>query len=219
MADSLAFLANCPVPDEFLIFVKADSVVAIHNANVMRTYVSVAYGELGNADILQKYLKGTLSYLPFRYIKPDLDVISPYCLTGVSDIRIETDAEMARIAYNPLAPSRLSAIFAFGDEATAQKASIIHGWDINTLRRTKLEPGPLTRVWKANMEIVSLMRNLYPAFSLDPATLQDVWSSNWSGQGNIRIMGPDPANLATRKAYESETTWEYLIEGRVRFLD
>ncbi len=220
LPDDISIQSNCEVPDLFFIFVRSDLFIAKWNSETVKTFVSAAFGELElNPSLVPKYIDGTVNYLPFRYIEPDIKTISPYCLSAMTDIRIETDAELIRMSMFPLAPSRLSSIYAFADDSTVQKASLVHGWDINTVKRVKLNPSPLTRVWKANMEIVSLMRNIYPAFGLDSRSINEVWRAYWACEGNIQVIGPNLEVIGLRKRYESGVTWEYLIEGRVTFLD
>ena len=48
---------------------------------------------------------------------------SPYMLSAINDYRIEYDAEVFREKNYPLYPSRLSALYAFGDLETSKYVS------------------------------------------------------------------------------------------------
>jgi hypothetical protein len=202
------------VPNEFYIFVNHYNPQPIHNLNFSKSFISAAWTNCSMDDgFLQKYISGTATYLPFSPTQQDCKVISPYCITAMNDYRVEFDAEVCRYSFYPLYPSRLSAIFAFSDFASCLKISKKWGWDIQTVKKFKLIEDHLTRVIKVNMEIVSLARYAYRISYLDAEGLNKLWRHYWSGGGRMEMELPTAE--FTRKRYNSEEIFEYLIEGKV----
>ncbi len=125
---------------------------------------------------------------------------------------MEYDAELCRKYYYPKYPSRLSAIFAFGDYETCKKVNRKYGWDLSTVKKFRLNIDNLIRVIKVNMEIVSLMRTAYKIGFFDDKTKDDIWKKYWNGTGDIDLELPDVES--ERKIYHSGEIFEYLIEGK-----
>jgi len=201
------------VPAEFLIFVSQLNPTTYHNFNLIGQFSSGAFSSasLGN-EYLQKYLKGQFRFLPYEPAPMDAVMLSPYFMTAINDYRIEYDAEVYREKHCPLYPSRLSAIYAFGDYETCVSVNKKYGWLLTDVHRFKLLDHPLNRVAKVNMEHVSLARHAYKV-----SMLQDVdrlWAGYWSGFDNLVLELPAPGYQ--RKNYESGVIWEYLIEGAVQ---
>ena len=204
--------------DVFFIFVSFLRGMTAHNLRVTRTFTSAAWSQATfDPEFCSKYLSGTAVYQPFFPGANDLKVISPFCLSVINDYRVEYDAERVRLMSFPLLPSRLSATYAFGDYASCEEVSRRYHWNLNTVRRFRLERDAMTRVHRCNMEIVSLARHAYYASSISGEDGNALWRAYWSGQGNLTIELPD--EKLQRRVYQSGELWEYLIEGRIVLLD
>jgi hypothetical protein len=162
-------------------------------------------------------MAGKVRYLPYELCQMDQLTISPYFLSAINDYRVEYDAEVYRFKYYPLYPSRLSAIYAFGDYETCKVVSKKYKWDINSVEKFNLIDFPLTRIVKVNMEHVSLARQAYRIAAMSEAEINSIWNSYWSNFGNIKIELP--AVGFTRNIYDSGVIWEYLIEGTVKHIE
>lgn len=151
------------LPEEFFIFVNQLHPVASHNYRITRTFTSRFYPLLQTGEGRRALDNGEVDPFPFvpnHNMYPDL---SPFTVSAMNEYRIEYDAEQARRRSFPLKPSRLSAIFAFGDEQACVEASHRYRWPLESVRRFKLkEPNQEARAAKVNMEIISLMRSAYP---------------------------------------------------------
>ena len=133
-------------PKEFFIFCDRYNPMTVHNLTFTKTFTSAAFTNCSISDeFVKKYLDGYVSYLPFLPAKRDCDVLSPYCLTAMNEYRIEYDAEVCRKKYYPKYPSRLSAVFAFGDYETCKNVADKYRWDISTVKKFKLIDTPLIR--------------------------------------------------------------------------
>lgn len=201
------------IPSEFFIFVNKLNPMTYHNFNLIGQFNSGAFATASfGPEYLQKYLRGSFRYLPYEPVPMDAVALSPYFLTAINDYRIEYDAEAYRERYFPLYPSRLSAIYAFGDAVTCAEVSRKHGWPLAEVHRFELVDNPLNRVAKANMEIVSLARHAFKVSAFQDSEL--LWASYWSSTGNITLELPTPD--CQRRECDSGIIWEYLIEGTVR---
>lgn len=208
------------IPEKFYIFVNQLNPMTHNNFNITKTFVSAAYAQCSMFDdFSKKYLGGQVNYLPFGLAnEQDLKVVSPFHLSAINDYMTEYNAELARKYNFPLYPSRLSATFAFGDYETCQEVSKKYGWSLSEIREFKLtQKNPFVRVIKVNMEIVSLARYANKISSNDQQTINKIWNSYWSGEGEIRLDLPDIAGK--RQIKSSGEIWEYLIEGAVVAID
>lgn len=189
-----------------------------HNLRVTRQFISAARTR-GTSDtgFRAKYLDGTATYLPFVPGQWDPGFLSHSCVSVTTGYRVEYYAERFRSMLYPLAPSPLSVTYAFGDYESCVEASRRHHWDINSVRRFRLEHDALTRVQKCNMEIVSLARQAYLVSSVAEREDRTLWGSYWSGARSIQMELPDE-NLQPRICQSGEL-WEYLIEGRLVLAD
>jgi hypothetical protein len=159
-----------------------------------------------------------VDYLPFV---PNSDygvgALSMYQVSVAANYMVEYNAELARRLLDPTLPSRLSAVYAFGTKADAQRGARAAGrpkWEVYAFQLVRDE---LTRVARVNMNIVSLMRYAIRIASLDAQTLDHVWSQYWSGGAEIQLeLRSQP--MLQRKVHDSGVTWEYLIEGRLDLL-
>jgi len=206
------------VPNEFYIFVNKLNPLTSHNFNLTGVFSSGAFGSLDmNPEFLSKYQKGSANYLPYEPCEMDSMALSPYFLNVINDYRVEYDAEIFRKRYYQFFPSRLSAIYAFGNIESCQAVNKKHGdsWSLNSVKRFRLLDNPLNRVVRVNMEHVSLLRHAYRVSALQD--IDSLWRGYWSGFGNIVLELPTIG--FQRKQCESGVIWEYLIEGCVQHLD
>lgn len=92
-----------------------------------------------------------------------------------TDYRVEWDAEVARSGYFPLLPSRLSAIYAFGDMATCHAVAAKHGRKLGEVERFRPVPHEANRLVRVNMEVVQLMRVAYRRGVWTADQLDAIW--------------------------------------------
>lgn len=209
---------NIDCPNEFFIFCNRYNWVTEHNLSVTKGFTSAAYSFCDNNNAFtKKYLEGSVNYLPFLPTTTDCGFLSPYCLTAINDYRIEYDAEICRKRNYPKFPSRLSAIFAFGDLETCHIVAKKYGWDLSSVKKFKLVEHPLTRVIKVNMEIVSLAKLSYKISYSNAEDLDRYWRHYWSGGG--AIQEELPSQNYSRKTFDSGVIFEYLIEGSVKIIE
>lgn len=214
---------NEDLPEFFYIFVDGLSPVQKINFKLRNGIVSGAFLNLGlaNGDFLSKYQSGEVDYLPFvNNTETDINSPSSYNLAVTRDYTLEYNAELARKYYDKTKkyPCRLSCVYAFGDMDTCNKVSEMYGWNINTVRKFKIEPDfeqlKLTRVIKVNMEVVSLMRSIGWSASFSQKDQDSIWRHYWGGGDNLQLEIHED-DMSTRKIVESGLIWEYLIEGRL----
>jgi len=198
-------------PNEFYIFVNQFNPMTEHNFKFTKTFTSGAVNSCLDEDFVKKYIEGSARYLPYEPCQSDNISPSPYLLSAINDYRIEYDAEVYREKNHPLYPSRLSALYAFGNIETCELVSEKYGWPLNTVHKFRLKEWPLTRIAKVNMEHVSLARHAYKV-----SMMQDIdrlWAGYWAGFDEIILNLP--SNNFERKQFNSGIIWEYLIEGIV----
>ena len=200
------------IPKNFYIFVDTDNPITARAMRTTKTFSSSAYTMCRHSkSFLEKYIKGKVRYLPYKECSQDMKVFSPYYMAVVNEFGIEHDAERVREKFYPLYPSRLSAVYAFGDYDTCVKVSKKHNWDLKSVRRFELVNDRSTRVIKVNMEIVSATRSMDIHCNLDEETRELLWKNYWTGSSYVPI-GPHLANypIGTLKV---DDIFEYLIEG------
>jgi hypothetical protein len=200
------------IPDEFYVFINFQNIQAKYNLETNNYIFSSAFAySVINKEFIEKYVNGTAQYLPFiQNEEKDLSIVSPFASNITSDYRTEYNAELYRYKNFPLYPSRLSALYAFGNYDTCLEVSKKYGWDINTVRKFKLKLSPVNRVIKVNMEIVSLDRMANRGSSSDFDTIDLVWKHYWTGEGEMKRELPV---INGRQIRNSGIIWEYLIEG------
>ena len=202
-------------PDEFFVFVNELNPVTYHNFRVTGRFCSGAFGSLGiDPEFRSKYLDGTAQYLPFSPCEVDLMTLSPYFLTAINDFRVEYDAERIRLARFPLFPSRMPAIYAFGDMESCEIVGTKYGWSIDTVCRFHLMPNPFNRIVRVNMEHVSLARLAYRVSMGKGSEDDDIWTHYWSGGAELGIELR--SGQFKRESYNSGVIWEFLVEGVVK---
>ena len=205
------------IPSELYIFVNEFLPITAHNLRFTKSFSSGAFSSLDFPGISDKYVSGSLKYLPYAPCQMDAMGLSPYLISAINDYRIEYDIEVFREKFYPIFPSRLSAIYAFGDMDACREADKKYHWGLNTVKKFRLIDNPFNRVVKVNMEHVSLSRHAYKVSMLDEKTVGDFWKSYWQGDGNVALELP-MADFS-RKVCQSGLLWEYLIEGRVQLVE
>ena len=209
---------TCLIQNEFYIFIDQYSPITVLNLKNTKCFLSAAYSNCSlDTNFLKKYLEDNVDYFPFVPHEKNLPIISPYCLSAINDYWVEYDAELCRKHYYPKYPSRLSAIFAFGDYETCIKVDREYDWDLRTVKKFRLNIDDLTRVIKVNMEIVSVMRTAYKRGFFDDKTKNDIWKNYWNGTEGIDLELPDVES--ERKKYHSGVIFEYLIEGKLVLIE
>lgn len=189
-------------PDPFFIFVNEASPMTWHNFNLTGSFSSSP--RTGSPDDF-------LMFIP----NPNFTgFISPFLHGVTNDYRLEWDAEQARRAHAPDAPSRLGAVFAFGSYADCERVATKYGWDLAQVEQFRPARGEAIAVGNVNMEIVSLMRAAYTLGSWDAQSLDAIWSAYWRGETTITVDVPAPPPQLRQQA-TSDCIWEYLIDGRV----
>lgn len=220
------------VPDEFYVFVNQASFWTQHNFTLTGKFVSAAFGAAhqdqvptgtvalwspgasapsGEADLRAAYESGSLDYLQFDANPGFFGWPSPFGASVSSDYRVEYDAEVCRRHYDPLLPSRLSAVYGFGDDESCEQVHEKYGWPLGEVQRFRLLEHPSNRVARVNMEIVSLARQAYRRGSWTAEQLDVIWRGYWFGGGSIRVELP--IDGVRFEPVESGEIWEYLIEG------
>jgi hypothetical protein len=170
----------------------------------------------GAPDILAKYLTGQLDYLPYvRNPNQDQLGMAPFSITASRDYSVEVLLETVRRKVDPLLPSRLSCVFAFGSRQPAIKAARRASRLLEAVYEFELADSPLTRVARANFEIVTLLRQVMYAASWDVAELEAVAEHYWRQGGEHELAVPDPWRPGEFKSVGAKVTWEYLVEGRL----
>ena len=219
------------VPDEFLVFVNEASHQAQHNLAITRTFTSRCYSRLVGQrlrDVLAPDHHHLIPQMPGDDPDQPVDLLpfvpnpcmnpkmySPFTSTVMTNYRLEWDAEQCRLRHFPTYPSRLSAIFAFGSQEDCFMASQKHDWPLREVRRFRLEDTENFIVIRVNMEVVSMMRDVYGAASWDATALDGIWRHYWSGQGNLAVEAPTPEVNNAFARHKSGVIWEWLVEGKL----
>lgn len=132
--------------------------------------------------------------------------------------RLDHDAEIVRREHYPLSPSRFSAIFAFGDEGSCERAETELHWNPQDRRKFRLVPDPRNRVVCLNMHTYTAARNLYMTeLDFSPSEREQLWLPYWEGKcPPSRPIQRLPE--VTRPAGWSTPLWEYLIDGELELV-
>ncbi|MGJ7575125.1 hypothetical protein ACSFBX_31720 [Variovorax sp. RB2P76] len=105
--------ADEALPEVFYLFVDQRSLMARNNLAV-GSFSSAAFNSFSDLAFIDKYVRGTVRYLPYQVAQSDLLAVSPFLMSTVGQYRVEYDAEVFREKNHPFYPSRLSAMYAFG---------------------------------------------------------------------------------------------------------
>lgn len=206
----------------FLVFVDTSNVTCWHNLRFTKSIISSGFAAAASdPEFRDVYIRGTANYAPFvPNTALTTGFVSLFAVQAASQYEIEYDAEYLRYHEFPTLPSRLSAVYAFGRAEDTRRAHDLYHWDLSTLRRFRLIRDPLARVHRANMQIVSLMRSVYPRASWSREDRDNIWRHYWSGGGSLKVEIPVIREGAPhRQLFESGEIWEHLIEGRLQLLD
>src|SRR5262245_34498469 len=192
--------------ETYFVFADTSNVVCWHNLHFTKLIVSSGYTAAAEfSEFREAYLAGTADYLPF-IPNPSRSggFVSLFTVNATAHYTVEYDAEVTRRNEFPRAPSRLSAIYAFGRLEDCRKAHELYGWDLSLVRRFTLVRDPLTRVHRANMEIISLMRSVYPRASWSQEEKAHIWRHYWHGGGSLQVEVPIMHDgRPTRASFES----------------
>jgi len=210
---------NEEIPEYFYIFLDFnDSFGFMHwnNFNLSKKIYSGAIinSEL-NLEFKNNYLIGKQKYLP--YIPSEEAPLSrtSFSLNIVNNYTLEYNLELYRYSNVCKYPSRLSAVYAFGNYETCIQVSKKYNWDLNTVKKFKLvnseEIRNLCRVTKNNMEIISYMRGLDCRF-FSREDQNRIYEHYWEGKGNLRLV-------KNNKEYNTGIIYEYLIEGILELVE
>lgn len=206
------------VPKEFYVFVNTKDAIVKNNIEITKCMLSAAFSQLslGNESFIRNYLTGNLDYLNYH---TEGRFVSMYFAQPKTkqEWQLEHDCELYRKQNFPLYPSRLSACYAFGDYETCLHVSRKYGWDINTVKKFRLEETFFNRVAKVNMEIISLGRSCYLSDVIrNSQTQNNLWKSYWTGEESITMNPPNPEG---GELIDSGIIWEYLIEGKLLLIE
>jgi hypothetical protein len=208
--------------EEFFVFVNLNNFICWHNLRFTKSMASAGYASaIIDESHMRSYLDGSADHLPY-IPNPNRSqgAISLFSLSVFSDYSVEYDAEYVRGIKFRSAPSRMSALYAFKEMSDCRKANELYGWPLDTVRRFHLKRDPLTKVHRANMEIVSLMRLVNPMASWSQEHKDAIWESYWSGVGEIEVGVPSVSDgIPSRQTIRSGVIWEYLIEGRLELAE
>lgn len=210
---------NEEIPKEFFVFVDYSNPITLNNIELTKQFTSSGISEaLISEEKLEEYLTGKMQFAPYVPNKNCINFISPFLLSVSKDYMIEYEAEYIRSTYFPLYPSRFSSIFAFGDYETCEKVSKLYNWNLSTVRKFELVQTPLNKVVKVNMEHVSLLRGIKSRTMFSKEDLDNIWKSYWRGE--MKLTLEIPFGLGKEKeSIQSDTIYEYIIEGTLRLID
>jgi hypothetical protein len=207
------------VPDELFIFVDRTSMLTRHQYELIGGFVSRCAELLATDEGQCRYDSGEIDLLPFKLNPEQYPNVSPFVVKLMTEQWIEYEAERIRRQLYPSVPSRLSAIYAFGDAESCVAVARKYGWDLSTVRRFMPAPTRPMRAVRVNMEVVSLMRTTRRLASWEAEDADAIWSHYWRGDGDLQIQTPDTETLGATRVWESGVTWEWLIEGRLEAVD
>jgi len=132
-------------PDPFYIFVDQANATTYNNFNTTGQFCSAAMAAAGDPATWADYADGRFDFLPFIPNPQFAGFLSPFVSDLITAYRVEYDAEQARRVHAPEAPSRLSAVFAFGSYAECEEVSQTHGWPLAEVKEFKPVTHPLLR--------------------------------------------------------------------------
>lgn len=219
--DVVAFTSNFePVPSAFYVYVDTANVLANHNVGLLDRIPSTTLSVVAtDPQLWDTYLRGDLDYRPFidgpNGLEPNPQATGALSAHTISSLErgsytLELVGERVRSQCARQAPSRLSAVYAFGDLESSRAAGKAHGWDQSEVTEFKLQAIPGTKVWRVNMEIVSVLDGLAEGGELDTRTTRKLWSAYWEGSDGKGVLSKNQQPLVER------VIWEFLIEGTLQ---
>jgi hypothetical protein len=206
----------------YYVFADTNDPMCWHNLHFTRCITSAGVSAASSDPVFAAaYSNGTAIYVPYvPNSNRSSGFISRFSITAAATYTVEYDAEYTRYKDFSLLPSRFSCVFAFASEEDCKKANKLYGWDLAQVRKFRLVDIPGTRVHRANMEIISLMRGVLSHASWNEQERQNIWRHYWSGGGSMKVEIPVVRNGSPqRQLFESGEVWEHLIEGRLELID
>lgn len=213
------FLANVDVlPEYFYIFLEFRNdiygKINYNNFCINNQIVSPGMNLVIDPRKQKDYLEGDINYLPFVKGNPDINSPSTFMLHTINEYNVEYCLEIARKKDFKKYPSRLSAIYAFGDYESCIKVSQKYGWKLDSVRKFRLIQNSgcekYYKIGRFNMEIVSLLRGV--TIECFPTEDQEkIYKQYWEGSQNVSVIIPNIDNQKYKA--ESGMLYEYLIEG------
>ncbi|EBZ5775257.1 hypothetical protein EC412_23955 [Salmonella enterica subsp. enterica serovar Redlands] len=209
------------VPDIFYIFVNKANNSARQQYETSGVFYSTGYASIFYPDrrFFNAYSEGTLDFIDSANNPHLVPQISPFCsgVTGTAHYPLEHAFEVYRREHYRYFPSRLSAVYAFGDINTCENVEALYHWNIKEVRQFELllniegqiisEQFPSQRITKHNMEIISFLRG---NGGVNYPHLNDAMEMYWSGCGEIEL--PDiEGNIR-----HIDVIHEYLVDGMVK---
>lgn len=207
------------IPEYFYIFLDFNGTFGFMHENNFNLTKKIFSGAVINSEISTdyrvRYLKGEQQYLPFVLSENRPLSQTSFSFNVVNNYLLEYNLELYRYAYANKYPSRLSAVYAFGDFETCVKVSNLYNWDINTVKKFKLVSNTLVkdlvRVSKNNMQIISFMRGL-DCTSFSREDQHEIYTHYWNGEGDLKLMKDN-------KEYNTGEIYEYLVEGILELVE
>ncbi len=212
------------LPDEFFVFVTTKHPVVLWNVERMKNICSAAVAAYATDETFrQGYDAGRDEWLPFipnpSYSAP----VSWQTMRTTTNYRAEYHAETVRRRAFQTAPSRLSAVFAWGSlEEAREAASQLGGrYKGKPLKRCILR-GPPLRALRANSHVIPLARNLEADGAATPELLESIWSTYWSGSGErVGFNTVSSSDLSSRQDNWSraDPLWEWLLDASLDVIE
>lgn len=92
-----------------------------HNFQLNKRLISASFQSFLVSP--EKYIKGEFQHLPFIKNENSTSVPSSFVLHNIKNYALEYNLETYRMSYYPTFPSRLGALYAFGNLDTCAKVS------------------------------------------------------------------------------------------------
>jgi len=194
------------VPSEFFIFVDRSLPMTRHNFEVTKTFTSRFADLLQTPEGERRLDRFEVDPMPFKQNPDQHPTLSPFSVNLSKELWIEWEAERVRRDVASQAPGRLSALYAFGDEATCRDVAARYGWDLSSVRRFTLNTALRSRAIRVNVEVVSLMRAVYPRASWQTEDANVIWSHYWTGGEDLPLEIPSTRVLASVKRSTQESS-------------
>jgi hypothetical protein len=209
------------VPEELFVIVTKDAgPVAEWNIGLGSISSSGAAFASQYPDLYAEERDEWFPWLP----NPDFQTfVGFHALRVSSDMRAEFNAEATRVRSFAGLPSRMACVFAWGslDDALTARARMSGRFRGRILR---CQPVSVLRSAVCNSAIVNFAQRAEKrGFFTDPAAVDLVWRTYWSGSGeqltlerqNLLTPGGPPETVDMSR----EPLWEWLIDGRLQVLD
>jgi hypothetical protein len=215
-------LAATKLPTEFFVFITTDDLMVRWNVEILRSIDSAAVAAYASPEFRLRYDAGEDVWLPFVPNPNPPNFLGSQSHRAATNYRAEYNAECVRMRQFRQAPSRLSAIFAWGslDEAREALARNRGRYKSRPLKRCVLAAPPL-RAIRVNSEVVPIARRMEAMNASTAELIHDVWGTYWSSSsrqvGFNAITGFDPLkrkDILTR----AEPLWEWLLDGSLRIV-